>query len=163
MNTDVIALTALILVILVIVYLFLGRIISNMWPNSKANKFFGGIRAQLPEREVITNEIIRIHNEETGTRTINLENYLRSLPRTSGRDILYAITQLALDPNIDYNYTIDILRISEAVGLIDPRSDITRELRNAIDNPVNGRVEIPDDLIRSINNRTDESRRLRRS
>ena len=89
-TTNIIAVISLVLVILVILYLFLGRLIGNMYPNSKANKFFGGT-TPTTERDIIINKLLNIHDEDDDLRTIYLENYLRSLPQSNGRDVIYAI------------------------------------------------------------------------
>ena len=44
--------------LLVIVYLILGKIFRMMWPNSQINKFFGG---SMPPEDVIAEELKEIY------------------------------------------------------------------------------------------------------
>lgn len=150
-TTNVIALTALILVILVIVYLFLGRIISNMYPNSKANKFFGGAYMEPPVNE-IAERLLNIHNENTGERDRLLDDYLRTLSNNDTSNILRAIVQLASIYALEYNYIYDVLTKCETLGLINPQHHLEGRVHDAIINSNNGEIVIPEDLRRRIMN-----------
>lgn len=60
-TTSTIALISLILVIAVIIYLIVGRIIKYRWPDSKANRFFGGVGEN--EYKTVLNGLLAIENE----------------------------------------------------------------------------------------------------
>lgn len=148
---EAIAVISLILVIVVMLYLIAGIIIRNMYPNSNANRFFGGAYTEPPVNE-IAERLLNIHNESTGERDRLLDDYLRTLSNNDTSDILRAIVQLASIYVIEYNYISDVLTKCETLGLINPQHHLEGRVHDAIVNSNNGEIVIPEDLRRRIMN-----------
>ena len=147
MDTNAIAVISLILVILVIVYLILGRIIKYRWPDSKANRFFGGTRATRGDliaaklrtyHDIANGDMIDPNNEVLLPDT--LHNYLQYLYQSSEsntlyrRDVMHAIAQILSEPTIDYNYKTTIIDESNVIGFFGTQTDTAERLRAIIAN-----------------------------
>ncbi len=143
-TTSTVALISLILVILVIVYLILGRIIKYRWPDSKANRFFGGAWTAEEIIQYIQEELKMVYNNNPANYNNDDDNdqftirHVLQKARQQTHDntvILSAITQLMHDNALTSQYKHDIINTCEAIGIIQHQSAIAERLHRAIDQP----------------------------
>ena len=138
MDTNAIAIASLVLVLFVILYLLVGIIIKNKWPDNKANRFFGGDPPALEEHETITNILLDINDvPDVDTRSNILQSYLNGLHMAVNniekvkRAAVIAIEAIINNTLVNNEYKQLVLDAYKDHGIID--SNTVSRLQRAIE------------------------------